>query len=81
MGDGFRLEEPAGSAQHLLLCALSIPLGEHSPALPCAHTSFAAFFQLQPMFLDQHGLLDMEVKEHFPGFGLRPSWSLGSALT
>lgn len=34
-GDDFGLEKPAGSAQQLLLCALSIPLGEHSPVFPC----------------------------------------------
>lgn len=45
MGDEFRLEEPAGSAQHLLLRALSIPLGEHSPVLsPLCTQLLCCFF-------------------------------------
>lgn len=60
---------------------LPIPLREDSSVFPCVLTSFAAFFQLHPKFPDQHRLLDMEVKQHFPGSVLRPSWSLGSALT
>lgn len=73
VGNDSRLEKPAGSAQHLLLSPLSICLGEDSPVFPHVHPSFTAFF---PIFPDQHRLLDMEVKQHFPGFVLRPSWSL-----